>query len=478
MRRHFLSLASALVATMVLCVQLAAGQTTAAATATATSEPAFARPELSAIRFPDKHIKVDGRDGDWRHAGDALAKCRFQVDSKKTYAAMDGCRGRFEGDKDLHITLHLAHDSDYLYLLADVKDQFLVNTTEDSSPNNGDDLEIFIDANPVESQFGQANNENVRQFMFVPAYADARLTKPLVWPAGKSQGVLAASRLTLDGYVLELAVPKALLPNWKTDPDLAQIGFDGLAGEADAPGVDIQHPALKGALFFLTHERHFRNPRKLARLKLATEDVKLLQMLPEEVVAKHAPIPTAEMAAQELLDRIAAKDAAREAGELLKSSKKPIVRKAALQVLAARPELDAPVDAIATMVAQLAKDKGLDARAAAQYGLMALARRGKMPVDKLYDTCGTSADPQIKLTYAWCCGINGDKAATSKLIAMLKDDNFRVRMMAAWAMGVLKDPAAVEPLTKLAAQDANVDVKLQAQDSLEKLAPAATAPAK
>jgi len=65
----------------------------------------------------------------------------------------------------------------------------------------------------------------------------------------------------------------------------------------------------------------------------------------------------------------------------------------------------------------------------------------------------------------WCAGVNGDKAVTPRLIALLKDQNLRIRMMSAMALGELSDPTARPALEQMSESDPHHYAKFQAKQA-------------
>ncbi|HEY8666676.1 MAG TPA: HEAT repeat domain-containing protein [Tepidisphaeraceae bacterium] len=448
------------------------------------TEPAFVRPETSAIRVPDGAIHVDNLlDDEWAAAGDALNSCAFVVDAKKSWAYPDPERGKHEGPEDAGVTLHFAHDSKNLYIRADVHDNFLVNNADEKLPNNGDDLELFLDANPADARFGDKNNENVHQIMFVPGGVNPLWEKAFIWQREKNPGVEAASRLRPWGYTMQIKVPKELLPNWKEHPDLDAIGFEGLIGDADAPGVDCHHPALKGALFFGTPARHFLAPAQFMLLKLPKEPIKWGEVRREPKPKADEFIESLkkldwfvpEMLAQTALDLIDDPRAAEVAAAMIRVND-PAMCKAGAQILAVRPALKAPIDELIELATPTAKERA-HSREITGYAMMALAERQKLPAEKFFDLYGKNDDPQLRLTYLWCCGVNRDAAIVPRLLEILrKDPSTRARMMAALALGEIGGQDTLQELQKFAEKEPGSDVRNQALNSIKQIQAAATKP--
>ena len=437
------------------------------------------RPEVAAIRFPDNSIVIDGRDNDWLRAGDALARCKAVSNDKGLWGAPNTQRGEWTGPDDLSMTVWLATDSQNFYVLGDVRDQFLTNTSSVAMPFFGDDFEIFIDANPADARFAQAKNENVRQLIFVPSYLNPEWPKVLIWEEATNPGVTAASRLRPWGYTIELKVPKALFPNWKAHPDMDSIGFDVMLNEADAPGVDCVHPAIKGAFYLLEVAPHFMSPAKLGLARLETQPTALAPAQPpapptppdqliEAMKAASQP-KDAYAVAQHLLDYLPTDQAGKVAEAAMPSDKLPI-RKAGLFILAQRPQFPAPIPALEAMVNPTDSAYGtFPNHDLCQYAMVALTRRGKLPAEKVFGFYTRSNDPQVRLTFVWALGVNGDRKIVPQLIKLLYDGNLRVRMMAAMSLGALGDPAAVAPLQEMAASDPHNYGKSQANLALKQL---------
>jgi hypothetical protein len=339
-----------------------------------------------------------------------------------------------------------------------------VNQAAEASANLGDELELFIDANAPQDRFGDKYNENSRQMIFVAGHVNPKWPAALIWQKEKNPGVKAASRLRPWGYTMEIQIPKALFPYWKDHPELDAIGLEGLVSDADAPGLDIHDAALKGALFFFTYYNyHFLSPKKLSRLNLEKEPVTLAKMPP-------AGKPPEAESADALLQLLDSNKPWKVPTAAVVEKWSPEMQKAILFLLARQPDARISDYPSAAVIKELSAREDMQSHAAAQYALEALAARHAMPVADLYEPCGKSEDGSLVLTYAWCCGANGDAAAaTPRLTELLGHKIVRVRMMAALALGMLKDKAAVEPLKKLAEQDPVEDVRKQATDSMKKL---------
>jgi hypothetical protein len=310
-------------------------------------------------------------------------------------------------------------------------------------------------------------------------------------------------------------IPKALLPNWRAHPDMDSIGLDIMTADADAPGVDCLHPAVKGARYLLDVANHFQSPEKLSVAKFektpatmpsastttttqasttqsSTTQVASVPMPTTAVLSapstasapmtttasadprvervRAAKLETADAIAQEILDAATGEGAAILADTAL-ASPHLVIRKAGAFVLAQRPALDAPISALASIVQASMATTQPDDLEIRKYALMALARRYKLAADGLFDAYAKAGnDPTLRLTYIWCAGINGDKTIGPKLIPLLGDPNLRIRMMTALSLGTLKEASAVEALKAMASKDPHQYGQTQAKLALEQIA--------
>ncbi len=437
------------------------------------------RAEALAMRVQDGSIAVDARDGDWPLSGEARAK--FQIvsaDEKKLNFAHEE-RGRFEGPDDSSVVAWMAVDSKNFYLFANVRNQSLFNDTDIGNIYDGDDFEIFIDANPLEARFAQKKNENVRQFIFLPARINVQFPKDTVWQSEQNPGVAMASRLTPWGYQIEISIPKALFPAWQANPDMASFGFDAQLIDADSPGLDGPHSAKYGR-FLLSPAAHFVNSAALANVTVAPEPVPAAAATSEpaaldiETLLKRIPAATAADStelSQSMLDRIG-DDRIGEVVDLAVDSKLDTLRKTALFILAKRPELPVPPEKLLALLAPVknltyGETKGADFVC---YDMVALARRGKLPSDDAwFGFYSRQASPQVVLAYCWALGVNGDRKAVPLLSNMLFDSNIRIRVKAALALGALKDPQAIPALTEMTANDPHNYGRKAAQEAINQI---------
>jgi len=434
---------------------------------------------------PDGAIQIDARDTDWQQIGAPDARAGFSTDAAN-WLVIDAERGTYHGDNDLSFVARVASDASSLYILADVTDDFSVHTWNEQEPYYGDDFEVFIQADEPADR-NKSQTANCKQWIFVPGMINPKWPEPIVWQANQNPGVKVASRLRPFGYTIEIRIPKSLLPNWKNNPDMPTIGFDLMTQDADAPGIDAHHPALKGAMFLQQVGQHFKSPEMLRGLKFEQWDgaIALMDLPPApDVDATRIAITT--IASREQADRTAQDilDLARDAriGTLLSAALESpwqAVQRAALVILAGRADLPMPTTVVAELLEPRARDAApqqfsppwLLEQSIKQYAMLALARRGELTFTA-FDEAMFTDDPQLRLTAIYCAGINGKQAFTIKLLPMLKDKNMRIRMLTALSLGELKDPAALPALREIEQSDPSGDPRLQAKLSIEKIASA------
>lgn len=437
------------------------------------------RAQATALRVPDGTIVVDGRDDDWQRTGEALQRCKSISTDPKLLTFVNPDRGVYLGPDDNSCEVWLAADSANLYLLANVRDDLLFNDSICPDIFAGDDFEIYLDANPPEQQFAKTKNENVRKFVFVPAYILRGDDKGSIWQPDTNPGVTLASRLRPWGYTIEAKIPKALFPNWKTNPDQETIGFDVQVNDADSPGLDGPHTSMKFARFLLSPAAHFASPAALGALKIEPQPVTLTpaaeadtkKLRPEEVIdqVKTATDENAEKTAQLILDNISDDHAAEITAAAL-TAKPRLVHKAGLLVLAKRPQLAAPIEALQAALEPNARAYGEFGNAElVSYGLVALAERHKLPAKQWFGFYSRVADPRIRLTFLWCLGINGDRESIPNLTKLLYDGNLRVRIKAAMALGQLGDPTAISALEEMVKNDPHHYARNEAERAIQQI---------
>ncbi len=423
---------------------------------TAFNTPAYAedRPVLHAARVPDGAIRVDGRLDDWAQvpASPEYRKTAAQASLLASYAQ----RAPWTGADDLSFTLLTAHDTNYLYVAASVRDQVLINEGGPDDPWIGDDFEVFIDASPPALRYADGINENCLHFTFVPQRLWNGSSETFVANVQRLPGVLAVSRLTPTGYTIEVKIPKALLPNWKTHPDLRDIGFDVMLSDNDWPGLYGHDAGGKEAMFALQPGMHFRSSEKLGTLVLdASTAAPAGKALPPD----GADLPGYAFA-QRLLDHFDNPQVEREIGRALRSH--DISRKAALFVLARRPDLAGDtsriIDALTAPNPLPTHWPAIDPRV---YAMIALSKRGKLPTADVVRLYESSDDVVFRHTALYCLGKNADKSIIPELVRLYQASaggNYETAKgidheIIACSLAELGDPTGAETLQMVIARD-------------------------
>ncbi len=416
------------------------------------------------LLVPNGAISIDGQDEDWQRLGAAFTQAKLTPDWSKSLTYSNPDQGEYAGPEDLSFEVWVAVDAENLYVLAQVRDQLLYN---DSVANlyEGDDLEIFIDANLPEKQFAKERNENCRQIILLPQHMSLiKSGAETLWSDQPVPDMQMQSRLHTWGYTLEVKIPKAVFPNWKAHPEQARIGFDVSVSDSDTPGVDSLHGPMKYVGFLLYPANHFLTAEFLSTLKASKSVAKVdnhsdktvaPRMTADRVVSaiREAKTATADEAAEMVLDKIDDPAAATIAAAAVASPLRAL-RKAGLFILAKRPDLPAPLEMLIAGLQAPVLEGYLFDPDLISFALVSLAIRHKLPVNDDFNTrFGTSFHTPVRLTYTWCLGRNSDRSATSFLIKQLADKNLRVRIKAVRALGTLHDPAALPALIALSTND-------------------------
>ncbi len=429
-----------------------------ASTMARAAEP---RPQAHAVRVPAGSFSIDGRSEDWQRIGGRVSQHALKAAGEKHVGFAYPERGAYQGAADTSLMLWTAVDEEALYLLADVRDQLLINDVADDAVFQGDDFEIFLDTRSLDARYTKRPNDpNVRQLVFIPAFINPRFSQVYLWKAEQYPGVVAASRLRPWGYTIEVKIPRSVFPYWREHPELSSVGFEVCINDADASGVDLYHAAIKHALFAFRPWAHFLSPEKLGELTFASEPIALGE----------APAPVAETPAQRLLDNLADLKSAGLVNEAL-GAKDREVRKAALMALAKLPTLPVSIDTVRTLIRPPA-DRSYGRIADPDlltYALVILAQRKQLPVKDYFGYYLRVIDPGIRLTYLWCAGINGDRTIRADIEKLLLDGNIRVRNMAAIALGMLGDPQSLPALREMVDNDAHHYGREQAKVAVKQI---------
>ncbi len=422
------------------------------------------RRSVKMLTVANGSIVIDGRNDDWASMGKAFTNARLVPDLSKSLMFFNPDQGEYAGPDDMSFEAWLANDKDNFYVLAHVRDQLLFNDAE-ANFWEGDDLELFIDANPVATRYAKARNENCIQFMFLPRHMSlSRATDAkAMWTDKPIPGLQMASRLRPCGYNMEIKIPKTSIPYWKLHPEMNSIGFDLSISDSDTPGIDSHHGPMKYIGYLLNPGNHFTTSEFLTEVAATPE---INKMTPKKIpqsppvnmkkvlkAIADAKADNAEEAAGMAIDIMDDPAAAQIANAALASPYR-ILRKAGLFILAKRPELATGADKMIAGLRTPATDGYLFDPELIIYSLAALAEQHKLPVSDDFNTrFGESFSVTVRLTYAWCLGINGDHAAVPFLAKQTTDKNMRVRIKAALALGALDDPAGLPALNTMTATD-------------------------
>ena len=410
------------------------------------------RPEMTAIRVPDGFIKVDGRDDDWRRLGTSFEQNRVHAEGEAHYDFVRPFLGLEKGPGDISLDACAAVDAKNLYILADVHDDLLFNQAEYLEPWVGDDFEVFLDANDPAKRFNATLNENNIQFLFVPAHINLAFTPGFALRAETYPGLQFATRLRPFGYTIEIAIPKALLPNWKAHPDLDGVGFDLQLADVDTTVVADHDPSGKAELFLLQPDAHFKTAEKLGLLHLPSVAVTPGEAAPPAPMLtdrqliealRNPALPDGELA-QQVLDSIDGKRAARIAAAAVAQAG-PLTRKAGCLLLAKRPELPVDPKLLQAILADPNWDKA-PLPETVSYAMVALALRHQMQPAAIYANFANAADIPTRLTFLWCLGENGDRSIVPALIETYKNTNGNVQRTAALSLAQLGDSTGVPTL--------------------------------
>lgn len=428
------------------------------------------------MSLPDKAITIDGNEDDWLRYGEDFQAVRMAPDLSKNllYALAD--EGEYAGPADFFFEAWAAVDSDNLYLLAHVYDQSLFHDALRDEIYQGDDLEIFIDANSEKNLFAENRNENCRQIVLLADYlSNTQRGANAIWSDLPAAGIVLSSKIRPFGYVMEVKIPKAIFPNWKANPKQDAIGFDMTVNDADAPGIDTHHGPMKYVGYLLNPGMHFRSnsdlswliasPERAVRGKTPKSPKKIAEEKLVSAINKATEVNAEALAAQ-MLEYISSPRAGEFASAAI-MSKFPVLRNAGLFIYSKRPELPAPTETIILSLNKPLPEGILFDLAAVNYALVVLAQRKALPVsDDFNNRFGNSFATTVRLTYAWCLGVNGDKKALPWMIKQMADPNMRIRVKLARSFGILGDPAALPVLQEMADKDHNYAREV-AKESIE-----------
>jgi hypothetical protein len=218
------------------------------------STVAAAEPVLHGIPYkPDPPPAIDGRLDEWENVPNAYTiQTREQV----------GYGGKtWKSPQDLSAKVWLAWRGDYLYLAADVTDDHHVQKQRGRDMWRGDHVELYLDAAPEAEPHRNAWGEGQITLGLSPGnlqhtgdpLADIPPEAAVFAPdGGSAEGVLVAAQKTEKGYVLEAAIPWALITRLAKTPDLKPNAGILLNFEVGISDTDGPEPAQEKLMTILT----------------------------------------------------------------------------------------------------------------------------------------------------------------------------------------------------------------------------------
>lgn len=211
--------------------------------------------ESGYINYQEIPITIDGRNDDWStHTKNQISGVKQIAHGSETY----------EGWNDLSSLFSLVWDEKYLYIYAEVKDDYIMNQFPSENPWTGDAVELFLDCRE-ENKLGSPNyDKNVYQAFFVPS--DKTNPKPFfkVWqPADVAWDGVEYKFLKRRGfgYNFEAKIPWMSL-NIKVPTNGMIIGFDLVLDDMDEK--DFEHVQM----FWRGSSNNWRDPSMFSKLQL------------------------------------------------------------------------------------------------------------------------------------------------------------------------------------------------------------------
>lgn len=457
------------------------------------------RKSFSGLAVPNGSITIDGYSKDWKAFGESLEKVKQTSIKPKLRKRSFGVNGSaYGGPNDLSFTLYTAADQDHFYALIRVKDHFLANyamsTAGSKLPKKiytGDDIEIFIDANPPEKRFAQKHNKNTSQIMIAPSFSAPGQTEAhkeffLHRPLPEKPDVEVATRHFAWGYVIEISVPKSLYPHWQANPEMASIGFELEVHDADDFGSLYFGEGNLEAIRWLNHtEPHFKSPRfySLLNFDVNTQPVEStstpeLKPLKRSFVTLSKP-GEAKRVAQALYDRIGLAQQSASALNAAAIHRNPTIKNAAVYILSRNLEVTLEESVAENWIQYLKtppkNSEGLN-RSKSQLGLMliALGARQMLPTDAIYHYYARAFDtlendPGLRLNFLFALKLQNDPQIANQIRNLLSDGDYRIRTTAIQLLYHLGDTSFKKTLVQLKKMDPSPRVRTVASETLKKL---------
>lgn len=154
-------------------------------------------------RQTDQPLKIDGDLSGKEWSSPVVLDNREQI----SY----GEKASWAGTDELSALVYSRWDKDNLYFGIDVKNKDMIVTPKESDLCNASSVELFLDTGEDKDIFDNNYTERCVQFVFSPACKDYPL-RIIISKEGRGkkmdkEGIEAVSRLTTDGYQMEIKMP-------------------------------------------------------------------------------------------------------------------------------------------------------------------------------------------------------------------------------------------------------------------------------
>lgn len=235
---------------------------------------------------PDPPPAIDGQLDDWKSMpGEWTVNRKEQV----IYG-----QGKWKSPQDLCARIKLAWREDYLYLAAEVTDDYHRQRGRGQAMFRGDHVTLYLDAAPDVDPKRMAWGEGQVQFGFSPGSLE-NTGDPLVdlppeavvfTPEGQSaEGILVAARKTDSGYTLEAAVPWSLIGRLAGHPkQRATIGLP-LGVEVGISDCDAPDPTQEKMMTLGSGRWERYRDRMQAGVLAASDGKALVPSKSQEILA-------------------------------------------------------------------------------------------------------------------------------------------------------------------------------------------------
>lgn len=200
-------------------------------------------PSVDAV-YQETPPEIDGDPGDWVGIWYSAAYPTFG-------------QGYYAGYDDLSAEFKIGWDQDYLYIGLVVRDTYFAQQATGSQIYRGDSLEIFIDSDLAGDFSNQRLNEDDYQFGFSPGnLLNTSNSEAFIWAPkyllGSIEMGISVGRLTEDGYLMEVALPWAIMDIEPVDGQ--HFGFLLSVSDNDTPFENAQHSVVSFSPDRLLHD--------------------------------------------------------------------------------------------------------------------------------------------------------------------------------------------------------------------------------